>query len=136
MIRSALTVLLFGAALGPALWAGGTNAQSAGRMTDEAKLARTLKGLTPGAPTHCIDRDRVTNIETYADTIVYVQGRNKVWRNTTSPGCTGLDRDDLVVSRSSLGSQYCSGDWIETRSRTGGMVTGACTLGDFVPYSK
>ena len=132
MIRSTLTVL----ALGVALTAAGSSAQNAGGMTQEAKLARTLHGLTPRSPTHCIDRHLVTNIETYADTIVYVQGRNRVWRNTTSPGCTGLKRGDLVVSRNSLGSQYCSGDWVETHSRTGGMMTGACALGDFVPYTK
>jgi hypothetical protein len=132
MIRSALTILTLGAAL----TAAGSSAQNAGTRTPEAKLARTLHGLTPQAPTNCIDSDLVTEIETYKDTIIYIRGRNKVWRNDTSPGCTGLRRGDLVVSRGSLNGRYCSGDRVETRSRAGGMVTGACALGDFTPYTK
>ena len=134
MIRVAITAVVLTAAL----VSGGSTAQtqqSASEARAEARLEKALAGLTPGKPQHCIDRDRVTSVKTFPDVIVYVQGRNKVWRNDTNGGCSGLKRDDIIVSRSPLG-QYCSGDIIETRSRSGGFSTGACSLGDFVPYTK
>lgn len=100
------------------------------------KLTKRLDGMVPGKPTSCLPRHAVTDVKGYNETILYVQGRDKVWRNDTNGGCEGLgQRDDILVSRSSMG-QYCRGDIIETRSRTGGHFTGACALGDFVPYTR
>ena len=130
MIRVAI-----GAVLLTALAATGSTAQTASEARQQAKLEKALAGLTPGKPVHCLARDRVSHIKTFQDTIVYVQGRNKVWRNDTNGGCNGLKHDDIVVSRITMG-QYCAGDIIETRSRSGGFITGACSLGDFIPYTK
>jgi hypothetical protein len=132
MIRAAITAVVLSAALA----AGGSTAQTASELRDQAKLAKTLEGLTPGKETSCINRHMVSHIRTFEDTIVYVQGRNKKWRNDTVGGCSGLKHDDIIVTRSPMSSQYCSGDIIETRSRSGGFVTGACSLGKFVPYTK
>lgn len=132
MIRAAITAV----ALAAALAAGGSTAQTTAEARDQARLAKTLEGLTAGEAKSCIDRHMVSYIRTFEDTIVYVQGRNKKWRNDTVGGCSGLKHDDIIVSRNMIGSQYCAGDIIETRSRSGGFVTGACSLGKFVPYTK
>lgn len=129
MIRHAAAALVLTAAFA----APGATQQSAAEQRQQEKLAEALAGLTPGAPVHCLSRRQVTSVRTFGDTFLYVEGRNRVWRNETSGGCSG--RDDILVSRSSS-AQYCSGDIIQTRDRTGGMPTGSCALGEFVPYSK
>ena len=129
MIRYAVTALV----LTMASATPGSTQQSAAEQRQQDELAKALAGLTPGAPVHCLSHHQVTSVRPIGKTFLYVQGRNKVWRNETSGGCSG--RDDILVSRSSM-SQYCSGDIIQTRDRTGGMLTGSCALGEFVPYSK
>ena len=131
MIRAAIATV----ALAAALTAGGSTAQTTAAERQEAKFAKALEGLTRGEPTSCISRDRVSYIKTFPDKIVYVLGRNKKWVNETNGGCNGLKHDDIVVTKSFNG-QLCRGDIVETRSRSGGMMTGACSLGEFVPYTR
>lgn len=130
MIRYAVTALAL--TIGSAV--PGATPQSAAEQRHQDQIARALAGLTPGKPVHCISQRDVTSLKAYGDTIVYTLGRNKKWVNNTGGGCTRLD-DDIIVSRTTM-SQYCRGDIIETHDRTGGMMTGSCSLGEFVPYSK
>lgn len=110
--------------------------QLTSQQRQQEKLTKRLDGLVAGKPVNCLPRDRVTDVKGYNGTILYIQGKNTVWRNDTGGGCEGLGRnDDILVSRSSMG-QYCSGDIIETRSRTGLHFTGVCSLGEFTPYTR
>jgi hypothetical protein len=97
-------------------------------------LARTLSGLKRGAPVQCIRRDQFSNLEPHAGTILYTAGRNRFFRNDVTPGCPGLARGEAIVVRTFNG-RYCAGDIIQTRG-SGGMLTGSCKLGTFVPYAK
>ena len=103
--------------------------------SDEAKIAHQLAGLTPGKPRNCIARDQMGTTKGFPNTILYVEGRNKVWRNDVTGTCTGLAHDDVMVVVS-MGSDLCRGDVVNTRARVGGMRTGSCVLGQFTPYSK
>lgn len=126
MFRLAITTAALAAAL----------ATTASTAQPEGGLEERLAGLTPGAERTCINFDQVTYTRTFEQGILFVAGRNKLWFNKPGPGCeNGLRREELIVSRS-LNGQYCSGDRVETRVRTGGMVSGACTLNAFVPYTK
>lgn len=129
MIRFALPLLLLATA--------GTGAATEQRhpQSDEAKIAKVLKGLTPGKPQRCMRSDRLNETRGFEGEILFVESRNRVWRNKTRGSCTGLRRDDIPVFRT-FGRGYCAGDQVQTRSRTGGMFTGACSLGEFVPYTK
>jgi hypothetical protein len=131
MIRFAVPCLLVAA-----LCATTTSAseQRAGR-SGQAKLQRALKGLSPGAAQRCLSRDRVTELRGFEGEILYVGGRNRVWRNHTVGHCNGLARGDIIVTNT-IGRDYCSGDIVQTRERTGGALTGSCSLGEFVPYTK
>ncbi|MDF7774668.1 hypothetical protein P1X14_05365 [Sphingomonas sp. AOB5] len=130
MIRFAIPALVLVAAVS----AGAATPQSAEERQEE-RLAKRLEGMTAGKPQTCLPRDRVGEIKFYNDTAVYVQSRNRVWVNKTNGGCRGTSDDILIIKTYS--GQYCRGDIIETRSRGGpGFFTGACSLGDFVPYSK
>jgi hypothetical protein len=102
---------------------------------EQARLDRALAGLTPGAPLHCVRHDQVNEIRTFEGTILYVAGRGRIYRNNVVGGCPGLRRGDIVVSKS-FGSQYCAGDIIQTRSPTGGTLSGSCSLGEFTPYTR
>ena len=100
-----------------------------------ARIQRTLAGLTPSAPQRCLSRDKVNEIRTAEGVILYVAGRNRVWRNNIVGGCAGLSRGDIVVSTGTAG-QICNGDIVQTRARLGGQITGSCSLGEFVPYTR
>jgi hypothetical protein len=131
MIRSALALLLL----------GGCATTEATREMDarqSQRLERELAGLSPGAPMHCLRRDQANEIRTFQGTILYVAGRNRIYRNDVVGGCAGLARGDIVVSKT-FGGEYCSGDIIETRAPNGiggANFTGSCSLGEFVPYTR
>lgn len=129
MIRVVVPVLLLLA--GCATTAG--TEQSDAR--DRARLDKTLAGLTPGESLRCIRRDQFNEIRTFNGTILYVAGRDRMWRNDVVGNCAGLRRGDIVVSKT-FGSQYCDGDIVQTRSPQGGFMTGSCSLGKFTPYTR
>lgn len=130
MMRIAVTTALLAAALATT----GSTAQTGGKHPAKGPEIE-LGGLTPGKSISCIEPSNVSYIRGFENTIVYVAGRNKAWRNDTRGTCAGLKHDDIIVTRS-LNGHYCAGDIVETRSRNGGMFTGACSLGEFVPYTK
>lgn len=127
MIRVAVPAIL--------LLAGCTTTTEQSDARDQARLEKALAGLTPGEPVRCIHRDRFTEIRPFQGTILYVAGRNRMWRNDVVGNCAGLRRGDIIVSKT-FGSQYCDGDIIQTRSPTGGFLSGSCSLGKFTPYTR
>jgi len=129
MIRVAVPMLLL--LTGCTTTAGSEQANA----REQARFERALAGLTPGEPVNCIRRDQFNEIRTFEGTILYVAGRNRLWRNDVVGGCPGLRRGDIVVTRS-FGSQLCNGDIIQTRAPTGGFLSGTCSLGKFTPYTR
>lgn len=99
------------------------------------KLVAALEGLQPGETRRCIDKVRVNRVDAAADKFLFVQGRDKV-SVTDATGCPGAARDDLLVFETTSSMSYCSGDIVRTRSRTGGMLTGTCVLGEFTEYTR
>lgn len=115
--------------------AGATTAAAPTQNGATRRVERTLAGLKPGAPQRCLYRDRVSEIRTAEGVIVYVAGKNRVWRNNVvGQGCFGLKRGDIVITESTSGA-YCRGDIVRTRAPLGGGG-GSCSLGDFIPYTK
>ena len=133
MIRVALSGVLL-------LTAFSTTAATQSRAPDRAtaRVEKTLAGLTPGTPQRCLRRDRVTELRTASNVILYMAGRDRVWRNdVVGEGCArGLARGDIIVSQSLVGGEYCQGDLVHTRVRTGGTLSGSCSLGAFTPYTR
>lgn len=116
--------------------AAGNDAAPTLSAREQTELDQALAGMTPGEPVHCINRNQVRELRKFRNTLLYVVSDNRVYRNNTTSGCSGLSNDDIVVSRSSDGSSYCRGDLIHTVAQSGGMMTGACALGDFIPYTR
>lgn len=129
MIRIAVPLLLLATA------ATGVAAVQQAPQTDQAKIARALNGLQPGTPMRCVRSDQVNEVRGFEGEILYVAGRDKIWRNKTVGSCSGLARGDIIVTKT-FGREYCSGDIVQTRAPVGGMITGSCSLGEFVPYTK
>ena len=94
-----------------------------------------LAGLAPGAPQHCIRKARVTEILPFGDTALFREGRNRLWRNNLAGHCAGLQHGDTMIVQS-VGARYCGGDPVRSRAPVGGHLTGICTLGEFVPYTR
>lgn len=133
MIRLAVPAVLL-------LTLGASGAATQTRAPDRAtaRVEKALAGLTPGAPQRCLRQDRVTELRTASDVIVYVAGRDRAWRNdVVGEGCArGLARGDIVVSQNLVRGEYCEGDLVRTRVRTGGTLSGFCSLGPFTPYTR
>lgn len=111
-------------------------AAQAQQATQDA-LQRRLAGLTPGQPQSCLTptlSSRGIQTKAYGSTILYIAGRDLIYRNDTTGGCEKLGRDILVSKQYS--GRACSGDIATTVDRNTGSVTGSCALRDFVPYRR
>ena len=100
-------------------------------LTDEARLAKALDGLTPGKPQSCINLREAQQTEAYGDSVLFTVGRKLVYK-TESKGC-GNRGSDTFVTRT-IGTQLCRGDVIERVDLLSGMRSGFCIAGDFTPY--
>lgn len=100
----------------------------------QAKLDSRLSGFVAGKPMDCIDASRA-NVEIFGDTLVYRDTSRRLYVTKTTGGCFGLKRDDIIVTRS-FNARMCRGDIVRTVDRAGGFPSGACSFGDFIPYSR
>lgn len=97
-------------------------------------LDQALKGLVPGQPVTCLPLGRAPTSEAYGSTVLYREGRRRLWRNDLGPGCENLGRrGDIMVSSTPMG-QFCRGDIIRLVDRVSGFTTGSCAYNDFIPY--
>ncbi len=101
------------------------------KLTDEARLAKALDGLTPGKPQSCINLRDAQQTEAYGDSVLFSAGRRLTYRTDTK-GC-GNRGSDTFVTRT-IGTQLCRGDVIERVDLISGMQSGFCIAGDFTPY--
>lgn len=103
------------------------------KAENDAKIAVALKGLTKAETTDCIPLRETYSTDRIGDTILYKTGRKLIYRNDTTGGCYGLDRGDIIVTKSYTG-QLCRGDIARTVDPTSHMPSGSCALGSFTAY--
>ena len=99
------------------------------------RLAKELAGLTPGQSTTCMPRSGNTQVEAFGPTILYTVSRSLKYRSDTTGGCERVGRGDILVTRSPSG-QLCQGDIATTIDQTARTLSGSCSFGPFVRYSK
>lgn len=105
------------------------------RAQSEAKLAKALAGLTPGKPETCLSSyTRNYQTKRYGDTILYIIDRNHIYRNDTTGGCSTNPNDYMVTATTQ--STVCRGEIVRTVQPGINILSGSCSLGDFVLYSK
>lgn len=100
----------------------------------EAELDKALAGKVAGEKVSCVNREQQTNLTVISNNVLlYKVSKKLVYKNELIGSCNGLTRGDIIITQS-WGSQMCRGDFTRTADRTSGMLSGACALGDFIPY--
>lgn len=120
----------------PLLLAGCTGSYEPKPLTDKqaATLDKALAGKVAGEKMSCINREPQTSLTVVSNSVLlYRVNRKLVYRNDLIGSCNGLAYGDTMIVRS-YGSQLCRGDLTTSANLMTGMTTGACALGDFVPY--
>jgi hypothetical protein len=120
----------------PLLLAGCTGSYAPTPLTDKqaATLDKALTGKVAGDKVSCINREPQTNLTVISNNVLlYRVSKKLVYKNELIGSCNGLTAGDIMIVRS-FGSQLCRGDFTTTASPMTGMTSGACALGDFIPY--
>ncbi|MDO7836606.1 hypothetical protein Q4610_16285 [Sphingobium sp. HBC34] len=105
-------------------------------LTDRqaAELDKALAGKVAGEKVSCINRAPQTSLTVISgNVLLYKVSRKLVYKNELIGSCSGLTYGDTMIVRS-FGAQMCRGDFTTTANLQTGMQTGACALGDFIPY--
>ena len=122
--------------LTPLLLAGCTGSYEPKPLTDKqvATLDKALAGKVAGKKVSCINRESQTSLTVVSNgVLLYRVSRKLIYRNDLIGSCNGLTYGDTMIVRS-YGSQLCRGDFTTSANLMTGVTTGACALGDFVPY--
>jgi hypothetical protein len=106
----------------------------------QAKLDKLLNGRVAGEAKKCVPV-AVTNSATAIDgyTLAFRDGP-RVWINnlTANNGCEMIGKPYAMETESRV-RQVCGGSTVNVLDMSesgGGMPVGACTLGEFIPYTK
>ena len=120
--------------------AGCATAPPPAERTAEARahLDKVLAGRVAGPPQNCITQFRSNDMVTIDDNTVLFKTGSIYYRNDfRGEGCSQLSRPGAaMVTRNPTGSQLCSGDIVTVNDTASGMLLGACSFGQFVPYRK
>lgn len=122
--------------MAPLLLAACTGSYEPTPLTDKQaiKLDKALAGKVAGEKVSCINREPQTNLTVISNNVLlYRVSRRLVYKNELIGSCNGLTYGDTMIVRS-YGSQMCRGDFTTTANLQTGITTGACALGDFIPY--
>ncbi|MBZ9646333.1 hypothetical protein K9B33_02150 [Sphingobium sp. 3R8] len=122
--------------MAPLLLAACTGSYKPTPLTDKqaTKLDKALAGKVAGEKVSCINREPQTNLTVISNNVLlYKVNRKLVYKNDLIGSCSGLTYGDTMIVRS-YGSQMCRGDFTTTANLQTGITTGACALGDFIPY--
>ena len=100
----------------------------------ETQLTKALADKVAGPPVSCLPPHRTNDMTIIDDnTILFRDGRNRVYRNDPPGGCPPMGRGYTLVTRSTS-SQMCRGDIVQVVDLTSRITAGSCSLGDFIPY--
>ena len=101
----------------------------------ESEFQRELAGKVAGAPLKCLPSYRSNDMTIIDDnTILYRDGRNRVYRNDPPGGCSPMGNPGYTLVFRPLSGQSCRGDIVRVVDLTSRMTAGSCSLSDFVPY--
>ena len=132
LAASTAAILLSSCAMTPAEVA---RADAAKADTQNA-LGRELAGLQPAGTTSCMPpQGRSASLAAYGKTLVYTVSAKIKYVNETSGGCEGIERGDILITKSPSGST-CSGDIATTVQQSSRVFSGSCSLGSFTLYRR
>ena len=125
-----------GLAISPAAAEEDADKEAPAEMTKgEKKLADLLEGRVAGEPMRCIRNYPTQKLQVIDKTAyVYGHGRTIYVQRTKHPD--DIDDDDILVLKTTTGSQLCRLENVTTIDRYSGFFTGAVFFDDFVPYTR
>ena len=95
-----------------------------------------LSGKVAGKAEKCLPTYRSNDMTIIDDnTILFRDGRT-VYVNHPLGGCNNLSQSGRALVTKNFGPQLCRGDLATVIDNTSGMSVGACSLGDFIPYTR
>jgi len=101
----------------------------------EKTLLTELQGKVAGAPVSCLPPFRTNDMIVVDDnTVLFREGRNKVYRNDPPGGCAPMGNVGYTLVTRSTSSRMCRGEIVQVTDLRSGVVAGSCSLGDFIPY--
>jgi hypothetical protein len=104
--------------------------------SEQTRLAKTLAGYTAGEPRSCVDARDLRGPQSFGKATLLFQASPKLYYlNQTNGSCDGVGKGDALVTRQ-FSSQMCRGDIARSADLVAGFQTGACALGEFVPYRR
>ena len=128
-------ILVAAAALGSCATAS-PEEMAAQASRDQAKLASLTAGKVPGTPMSCLSNWRSRDMVVVNENVVaFRDGQKRVYINNMNGPCLGLGPGRNALVTQSTSTSLCRGDIaqvLDTASRTN---IGACSFGDFVPYT-
>ena len=101
----------------------------------EAKLAKMIEGRVAGKPVSCLPMHQIRSSRIIDRTAIVYEVGNTLYVNRPRQGATSLDRDDILVTKTSL-NQLCSVDIVRLMDPVSSIESGFVSLGQFVPYKK
>ena len=103
---------------------------------DQAKIASLTAGKIAGPPMECLSQWRSRDMVVINENLIaFRDGRKRVYINNMRGPCQGLGPGRNAIVTQTTGSSLCRGDIaqvLDTASRT---HIGACSFGEFVPYT-
>ena len=113
----------------------GTPAPQSSDAADTTTRPTALAGLEAAGTVTRVDPAQVTRITGTRRMILLHQSRDHVYAADVAADCP-VDRYDPLIVIESRTSQYCTGDFVKLRARTGGQLLGTCSLGAITEYRK
>lgn len=103
----------------------------------EQHLNKLLAGKSAGQPVNCLPSWKSNDMVVVDDnTVVFRDNANRVYVNNFRDGCSNLGSGWYALLTRRTGSTLCSGEIAEVIDTSSGMTVGACSLGEFVPYTR
>ena len=110
-------------------------AATADSRSDRDALTRALAGRTAAPAVDCIDQRLVDGPQVIDQhTLIYRQGRGRLWVNTLPENCPGLRFNAIPVVQIVSG-RMCRND-LFTPVTPGAIPGGTCRLGSFMPWDR
>lgn len=101
------------------------------------KAMKELTGRTAGTPTSCVSMRRIQSTRIVDETaVIYKESSRRWYVNQLDHGRCALLRPNRVLITQRSTSQLCSNDLVTIAEQVSPITYGACSFGEFVPYTK
>ncbi len=109
---------------------------AAAAARDQAKLASLTAGKVAGPPMSCLSNWRSRDMVVVNENVVaFRDGRNRVYINNMNGPCNGLGPMRGTLVTQTTGTSLCRGDIAQVLDMTSRTNIGACSFGDFIPFT-